>query len=127
MTQSPAASPSASLYERLGGAERLRALVAQIVDAHLENADIQSRFQPFDRERMVEGAFRFFAQAMGGPAQYAGRGLAETHRGMNVSELEFVAATDDVLGVLTRNGVGPQEQLEILGAFFAMKGEVLHR
>ena len=127
MTQSQVVSPPASLYARIGGAERLRALVGEIVDAHLLNPDIHSRFEPFDRDQMVEGAFRFFAQAMGGPAQYTGRGLAETHRGMNVSELEFVAATDDVLGVLNRNGVGAQEQLEILGAFFAMKGEVLHR
>jgi hemoglobin len=127
MTQAQAAQTTATLYDRIGGAERLRALVGEIVDAHLANPEIRARFVPFDRGLMVENAFRFFEQAMGGPALYAGRGLAETHRGMNVNEHEFVAATDDVLAVLNRNGVGPQEQLEILGAFFAMKGEVLHR
>ncbi len=116
-----------SLYDRIGGAETLRSLVAQIVDAHLENGDIQSRFQAFDREQLVEGAYRFFAQAMGGPPAYQGRGLLETHRGMNISEKEFVSATDDVLAVLGRNNVAPQEQMEILAAFFAMKDEVLHR
>jgi hypothetical protein len=45
---------------------------------------------------------------------------------MNVSEHEFVAATDDVIAVLQKNGVGEREQAEVLAAFFAMKGEVLH-
>jgi hemoglobin len=126
MTQATSA-PAATLYERIGGAERLRFLVGEIITAHLANPQIRSRFEAFDAEVMKANAAAFFAQAMGGPAEYQGRGLLETHRGMNVNELEFVAATDDVLGVLNRNGVGPQEQLEILGAFFAMKGEVLHR
>ena len=126
MTEVQTEQATATLYDRLGGAERLRSLVTQIVDAHLANPTIQVRFSPFDRGQMVEGAFRFFAQAMGGPAGYAGRGLVETHRGMNIAEQEFVAATDDVLAVLARNGVGAQEQMEILAAFFAMKGEVLH-
>ena len=116
----------ATLYERIGGGERLRAIIGAIVDAHLENAAIRTRFEPFDRAQMKDSAFRFFAQATGGPEVYEGRGLRETHRGMNVNEHEFVAATDDVLAVLQQFGVPQQEQLEVLGAFFAMKGEVLH-
>jgi hemoglobin len=117
---------TATLYERLGGGERLRGIIGDIVDAHLENPAIHTRFEPFERAAMKEQAFLFFAAATGGPEVYAGRGLRETHRGMNVNETEFVAATDDVLAVLNRHGVGPGEQAEVLAAFFAMKGEVLH-
>ena len=126
MTQAETSASANTLFARLGGAERLRFLVSEIVEAHLKNPDIQKRFEPFDPDTMKAGAFAFFAQAMGGPEAYDGRGLRETHRGMNIGEHEFVAATDDVLDVLQRNGVGPQEQMEILAAFFAMKGEVLH-
>lgn len=119
-------APATSLYERLGGADRLRALVGEIVDAHMNNPRIKVRFAQFDRAQLTDGAFQFFAMAMGGPQAYQGRGLVETHRGMNISEEEFVAATDDVVGVLQRNNVGAQEQMEILAAFFAMKGDVLH-
>lgn len=115
-----------TLYERLGGAERLRSLVEQIVDAHVRNPAIGSRFGGFEAQQLSAGAFQFFAAAMGGPEVYEGRGLVETHRGMNVNEQEYVAAADDVMGVLQRNNVGPQEQMEILAAFFAMKEQVLH-
>ncbi|MGE3074622.1 MAG: group 1 truncated hemoglobin [Dehalococcoidia bacterium] len=126
MTQVQSIQATGTLYERLGGGERLRQLVGEIVEAHLQNPGIRTRFEAFDPAAMKEGAFQFFAQAMGGPEVYSGRGLVETHRGMNVNEQEFVAATDDVLGVLQKHGVGAQEQMEILAAFFAMKDQVLH-
>ena len=119
------AAPPATLYERLGGGEKLRQMIAEVVDAHLANQHIQARFAPHDPSSMKELAFKFFAMATGGPEVYDGRGLRAVHAGMNVSEAEFVHATDDVLAVLQRNGVGEREQAEVLAAFFAMKGDVL--
>jgi hemoglobin len=119
-------SPEASLYERLGGGAKLEKIIGDIVDAHLANPSIHTRFEPFDKKEMKRNAFLFFAMATGGPEVYQGRGLVETHRGMNVNELEFVSATDDVVGVLRKHGVGEREQADVIAAFFAMKGEVLH-
>ncbi len=127
MTQVQSSAPAvATLYERLGGADGLRAIITDIVDAHLQNPVIHTRFEPFQRDAMIDGAFSFFAAATGGPEVYAGRGLKDTHRGMNVNEQEFVSATDDLLAVMRRRGVGDREQQEVLAAFFAMKDEVLH-
>ncbi|HEX6030543.1 MAG TPA: group 1 truncated hemoglobin [Tepidiformaceae bacterium] len=127
MTQLEDRASTATLYERLGGHDRLYAIISDIVDAHLQNASIHTRFEPFDRQVMKDNAFLFFAQATGGPEAYEGRGLLETHRGMNVNEQEFVSATDDVLAVLRAHGVPEREQQEVLAAFFAMKDEVLHK
>lgn len=119
-------TPAATLYERLGGGERLRAMIGEVVDAHLANPNIQARFVPHDPAVMKEMAFTFFAMATGGPEAYTGRGLRAVHTGMNVGEAEFVYAVDDVVAVLQKNGVGEREQAEVLAAFFALKGEVLH-
>lgn len=127
MTQIEARPTTATLYERLGGGVKFRAIIGDIIDEHLANPTIQKRFEPFNREKLKEGAFLFFAQATGGPEVYTGRPLAETHRGMNINPTEFVAATDDVMAVLNRHGVGPQEQMEVLAAFFSLKDEVLHK
>ena len=126
MTQPQTIAATASLYERLGGGERMRQIIGEIVDAHLANPAIRVRFEPFDRDKMKSQAFAFFAQATGGPEVYEGRGLRGTHQGMNVSDQEFVSAVDDVMAVLRKNGVGEREQQEVLAAFFAMKDEVLH-
>ncbi len=126
MTQTATNPATATLYERIGGRDKLHDMIGQAVDAHLANPAIRTRFEPFDKQTMIDGAFHFFAQAMGGPVVYEGRGLVTTHRGMNISEAEFVAAVDDILSVLQKNGVGQQEQLEVLGALYAWKDEVVH-
>ena len=122
---SEAMAPAATLYERLGGGERLRQMIGEVVDAHLANPHIQARFAPHDPSTLKEMAFKFFAMATGGPEVYDGRGLRAVHTGMNVNEAEFVHAVDDVVAVLQRNGVGEREQAEVLAAFFALKSDVL--
>lgn len=126
MTQTPEAPAAASLYERVGGGNALRRIVSDTIDAHLANPAISPRFQRFDRDVLIERALPFFAQAMGGAETYTGSGLRAVHEGMNINEAEFVAATDDLLGVLRKHGVGDREQQEILSAFFAWKDELLH-
>ena len=126
MTQTSEAPAGTSLYERVGGGERLRQILSDTIDAHLANPAIRTRFQRYDRNVLIERAFPFFAQATGGPETYTGAGLRAVHEGMNISDAEFVAATDDLLGVLRKHGVGDHEQQEVLAAFFAWKDELLH-
>jgi hemoglobin len=115
-----------SLYDRVGGGAALRRIVSDTVDAHLANPAVSARFRKYDPTVLKDRAFPFFAQATGGPEQYTGAGLGAVHEGMNISPEEFVAVTDDLLGVLRRHGVGDREQQEILAAFFAWKDELLH-
>jgi len=119
------AAPAASLYQRIGGAETLRRVASDLVDAHMVNPVIAARFRAIDQEAAKQHAFEFFCMGSGGSEPYTGRDLREVHTGMNVSEQEFVAAVDDLMMVLQRNGVGEREQQEVLFIFFSLKGEVL--
>jgi hypothetical protein len=40
--------------------------------------------------------------------------MREAHRGMNISEAEFVAAVDDILAALQRHGIDQSTQKDIL-------------
>ena len=114
-----------TLYERLGGADGLRRIIDDVIDAHLANPLIGVRFQAFEPAEMKQKAFTFFAAGTGGPQSYEGRDLPTAHKGMNINEQEFLAATDDLMSVLAKHGVGQIEQQEVLAAFYSMKGEVL--
>ena len=126
MTEAMAQNEAPTLYERLGGHAGLGQAISDIVDAHLANPTIRTRFEAFDAEKLKGISVSFFAAATGGPQDYNGRGLREVHQGMNLSEQEFVSATDDVMAVLRKYGAGEREQQEVLAAFWAMKDDVLH-
>jgi len=119
------AAPASTLYERIGGAKTLRQIASDLVDAHVANPIIAPRFQAVDQAVAKQHAFEFFCMGSGGPEPYTGRDLREVHTGMNASEQEFLAAVDDLMMVLRRNGVGEREQQEVLFIFFSLKGEVL--
>ena len=118
-------APSATLYERIGGAESLRRIASDLVDAHSVNPIIAPRFLAIDKEVSKQHAFEFFCMGSGGPEPYTGRDLREVHTGMNISEQEYLASVDDLMLVLQQNGVGEREQQEVLFIFFSLKGQVL--
>ena len=114
-----------TLYTRIGGADVLRRIASDLVDAHRVNPLIAARFGAIDLEVSKQHAFEFFCMGSGGSEAYTGRDLRSVHTGMNINKQEFVAAVDDLMMVLAKNGVGQREQEEVLGIFFGLKGEVL--
>ncbi|HEX7061330.1 MAG TPA: group 1 truncated hemoglobin [Woeseiaceae bacterium] len=129
--QTAALDSEASLYERLGGASGISALVDDIVEAHLANPHIRARFVPFlsDPERVasVKRHLRdFFGAGSGGPERYQGRSMPDAHRGMNVSATEYMAAVDDILRVLGSHGIDPATQKDVLAIAWSLKAEIMH-
>jgi hemoglobin len=51
--------------------------------------------------------------------------LAEAHRGMNISDNEFMAVIDDVMAALTSSGVGDPEKAEVLFIFYSLRPNVV--
>lgn len=116
---------SKSLYERLGGAQGLSAIVKDTLDNHLANPVVKTRFENHEYAKLHRLAVEFFGMGSGGPEQYTGRSMLDTHRGMNISEQEFIAVIDDILAALDKNGIDPQTRTEVLGILYSMKGEIV--
>lgn len=116
---------SKTLYERLGGRPGIAAVVNDLVDLHFENPAIKARFAGSDAARLKETATAFFCAGSGGSESYAGKNMAEAHRGMNISGEEFMAVLDDTMAALEKNSVGQQEQMEVLYVLYSMRKEVL--
>lgn len=120
-----------SLFERLGGSSGITALVEDVVARHMENPVIRARFRPFletpDKLAVSKKHLCAFLEAgSGGPARYAGRSMVDAHRGMNVSEAEYVAAVDDILAALRKRAIDEQTQKDVLAIVYSLKGDILH-
>jgi hemoglobin len=128
----PAQQTTATLYDRLGRAEGIRALVDDIVVAHMENPVIRARFLPYvsqpERLSQVKAHLcAFLAAGSGGTEQYTGRSMPDTHRGMNISAAEYMAAVDDILLVLRKHSVDEQTQKDILAIAYSLKSDIMQQ
>ena len=137
-----------SLYERLGGAFAIAAVVDHFSDAVVQNPIVgQKSENPALREWHTNNLGRlpglkfmrtlWVCNVAGGPQQYAATkpgstdlGLEEAHRELKISPAEFdevydkAAAQDAWRRTLDFFQVPEREKGEVLAAFAAHKGEV---
>jgi hemoglobin len=119
------------LYLRLGGTTGIASLVDDIVIEHLKNPIVKARFAPAaaDPERLKvikQHLCAFLEAGGGGPAQYTGRSMPDTHRGMNISAAEYMAAVDDILAVLRKHDIDEATQKDVLAIAYSLKSEIMH-
>jgi len=116
-----------TLYERLGSAKGIARLVDDAVDAHLANPVIKTRFENTkDIAHAKKMSVAFFCAGSGGPETYAGKDLITAHKGMNISDQEFIAVVDDILGAMDKNGLGETEKKDVLAILYSLKGQIIH-
>ncbi len=131
-----------SLYDRLGGAFAIAAVVDHFSDALIQNPIVgQSSDNPALREWHTNNLGRlpglkfmrtlWVCDVAGGPQDYAATkpgstelGLEEAHRDLKISPDEFDEVAAELARTLDAFSVPEQEKEEVLGAFAAHKGEV---
>jgi hemoglobin len=131
-----------SLYERLGGAFAIAAVVDHFSDALVHNPIVgQSSENPALREWHTNNLGRlpglkfmrtlWVCNVAGGPQEYAATkrgstplGLEEAHRELKISPAEFDEVAAELARTLDVFKVPERERGEVLAAFAAHKGEV---
>ena len=131
-----------SLYERLGGAFAIAAVVDHFSDAIVRNPIVgQSSENPQLREWHTNNLARlpglkfmrtlWVCDIAGGPQDYAATnpgstqlGLENAHRELKISPAEFDEVAAELGRTLDHFDVPAQEKEEVLGAFAAHKDEV---
>ncbi len=125
MSNSTTPQQKPSLYERLGGEQRIRKIVNDILDKNHNNPQIGHHFQNVDMNKLKQLVFEFLSMGTGGPHQYTGRDMLTAHANLGISEKDFTLANDDTSKALNENGVNKAEIDEIIGILDSMKGDVV--
>ena len=119
-------SPAVTLYERLGRRPGITRITRQLIENHLANPLVRARYERSeDLARVERRAVEFFCAGTGGPESYSGQDMLATHRGMNISEQEFVAVIDDAMDALEKCGVDSSTRTEVLGILWSLKRDVV--
>jgi hemoglobin len=115
-----------SLFDRMGGAKVAHKIVADVWENHSVNPIIKDRFVNSDPTYVKAKVYEIFAASTGADVKYTGRDMKSTHAGMNISEMEFNAAVDDVLAALEKNEIAQQERNEVLAILWSVRGAVVN-
>ncbi len=128
--QAPAAAPP-SLYERLGGIDKIAVVVADVIDRSYvdpvfsANPRIHEAHKHFPKAVYKYNATALACQVMGGPQVYTGRSLKAAHQHLKVTETEWQALIRIFRDSMNSFKVPAKEQDEIIAIIDSTKGEIV--
>ena len=114
-----------SLYDRLGQREGIARITRTLIDNHMANPLVNARYGASDMPKVEQRVIEFFCAGAGGPETYTGKDMLATHKGMNISEQEFVTVIDDAMAALETHNIDPATRNDVLAILWSLKGEVM--
>jgi hemoglobin len=110
-----------SLYDRLGGVYNIATVVDDLIDRIMVDPRLNANPRVDEaHHRVAPAGFKFLVTEMvcwaaGGPQQYSGRPMGDSHRDLMITEAEFQAFMDDFQQTLDKFQV-PQAERDELNA-----------
>lgn len=116
-----------SLYQGLGE----RAGITRIVEGTLINAArnprIARHFEDIDIERLRDKLVEQICVEAGGPCEYTGESMEESHKGQNLTRSDFNALVEDLIDAMDAEGVPVRQQNRLLARLAPMREQVIER
>ncbi|MEU0549677.1 group 1 truncated hemoglobin [Micromonospora sp. NPDC005979] len=96
---------AASHYDRIGGASSVKAAVELFYDKVLADPELAGYFATVDMATQRRHLALMLAVVLGGPNEYAGRGLAEAHQPLGIPAEHYAKVGVHLITTLTELGV----------------------
>ncbi|MCH7510343.1 MAG: group 1 truncated hemoglobin [Proteobacteria bacterium] len=130
-TQSTEQEEQESLYDRLGGLAPISVVVSDFIDALVpdevlnENPAIDAARQSVPAPYLKYHVTALVCQATGGPCEYHGRAMKESHAHLNITESEWDRMVTIFKEVLAKHLVPATETQELLDIVDSTKADIV--
>jgi hemoglobin len=114
-----------SVYEQIGGQEALIAVVDDFYERVLADPELAVFFNGTNMPRLKGMQVEFFAAALGGPDEYAGRTMKDVHRGRGIGQHHFDLVAGHLTAALTAAGVPAETVDTIIGTIAPLAGDIV--
>lgn len=120
-----------SLYDRLGGVYNIATVVDDLIERLSVNEILNANSAIKEaRDRVPKAGLKFHltamvCQATGGPENYTGRSMKESHQHLNITEEEWQAMLADFKESLDKFQVPENEQTELFAIVESTKGDIV--
>jgi hemoglobin len=131
VAQSGAEQKQQSLYDRLGGLAPISVVVSDFIDALMPDAVLNANPAIDAARKRVPAPYLKYhvtamvCQATGGPCQYHGRGMKESHASLNITEREWDRMVILFKEVLAKHKVPAKETQELVDIVGSTKADIV--
>jgi len=122
-----AAQADASLYKEFGEKEGLTKIVEDTTDRWLADPRIKDTFDNINLVRFKALLVDQLCELVGGPCQYKGRNMYQSHKGLHLNELEFAALAEDLQITMDKLDVPQSAQFALMAMLAPMEKDIVTR
>ena len=123
--------PKPTLYERLGGVYAIAVVVDDFIDRVMADPRLNANPKVDEAHHKVPPAgFKYLVTeqvcwATGGPQQYTGRNMRDSHSHLDITPAEWEAFLDDFHQTLDKFAVPAAERQELLAIVQSTRGDIV--
>lgn len=136
--QLPSAQPNAvqpsavqplddSLYLALGGKPGIGRIVEGLLINIADDERIVEHFVDADIDRLYQKLVEQICVESGGPCEYTGDSMEDSHAGMEITEGDFNALVEGLIVAMDEEQVQVTAQNRLLSRLAAMRGAIIYR
>ena len=120
-------SDGKTLFDQIGGMDVIQKVMTEAVDGFKQDPRLAESFAETPTPRLAAFLSQQLCQLAQGPCEYTGMDMVAAHRGMNVTESQFIALVEVLQVAIRNNNLSFRVENKILALFAPMKPAILDK
>lgn len=117
-----------SLYQALGGEEKLKPMIRLFVQKIVNDARIKRHFNGTSQKQLVQLELHLYEQICElaqGPCSYHGDPMREVHQGLKLKQADFNALTEDLQDAMQESNISYSTQNKLVAKLAPMYRDII--
>ena len=119
-------TPKQSLYDEIGGHQTLNTIYGVAITRIYTDPVIGHYFKGVPKKHLRDQLVLQTCELIGGPCEYDGKSMIESHKGLGIKEREFYILVEYVQGAMRDVGLTYQQENRILKKLAPIKYETVY-
>ncbi len=115
-----------SLYEKIGGAAAVSAVVTDFYERLIDDNAVDYFFKDVGMSELLSHQTNFVARALGGPEIYEGRDLLQSHAGKGITDSAFEIIAKHLHESLIDAGVSVEDTQTIIELIASLRDQIVN-
>lgn len=122
-----ASQPKTTLYDDLGGAPGIDAIVENFIQGIASDPEIFPYFADSHVSRFREKITEHFCHISDGPCTYTGDNMVDIHVGMEINENHFNRTVDLLYGAMEQENIPHRTQNRLIARLAPLRKDIIYR